>query len=152
MISGTQNPVVGKEEIYEVNDAIGLPFLDSNVQYVWHIWKKSKDNKWLDITKGPPKIGRKVTFKFGEKVMGNEFRLEVYKATKKMLTNDWEAKKIAEIIVIPASSKTPKIDRVVLFNQGAKDPNKASYKDTLIARAYCTALFNQPLTFILVGR
>lgn len=95
MISGNQNPEVGKQEFYTVHDAMQyLPTADT--QYVWNIWKKQRNGIWKEITQKPPKIGMKVPFTFGEKVIGNEFRLDVFKAQKKLLSNDWEAKKLGE--------------------------------------------------------
>lgn len=120
MITGTQNPVVGKDEFYSFSDALDI-FNSSNATFVWNIWKKNKAGSWIDITRKPEKMGTKVSFKFGEKVIGIEFKLQVYKATKKLLSNDFEAQLAGEIIAVPSSAKTPKIDRVVLFNQGAKD-------------------------------
>ncbi len=124
-------------------------FETPDIQYVWAIWKKKKTGNWINITEKPPKYTKRASFIFGEKVIGEEFRLEIYKANKKMLTNEWEAKKMGEIFVIPTNSKTPKITKIALFNRGAKDINKASYRDTLIARAHCVAMFNQEVEFNL---
>ena len=148
MITGTKSPMVGKEEFYGFNDALDI-FNISNATFVWNIWKKNKSGSWINITQKPEKRGQKVSFKFGEKVVGVEFKLQVYKSTKKLLSNEFETKLAGEIFVIPKSAKTAKIDKVILFNQGAKDPNKASYKDSLVARAYCLAMFNQEVEFRL---
>lgn len=148
MITGTQNPMVGQEEFYEFSNSLDI-FNNSKATFVWNIWKKNKSGSWINITQKPAKMGQKVPFKFGEKVIGVEFKLQVYKATKRLLSNEFEAKLAGEINVIPRSAKAPKIDKVVLFNQGAKDPNKASYKDSLIARAHCVAMFNQEVEFRL---
>ena len=123
-------------------------FETPDIQYNWAIWKK-KTGKWVNITERPPKPGKSVSFNFGQGAIGEEFRLEVYKAKKKLLSNEWEAKKMGEIFVVPTNSKTPKISKVVLFNRGARDPNKASYQDTLIAQAHCVAMFNQEVEFNL---
>lgn len=56
---------------------------------------------------------------------------------------------MGELIVIPKSSKEPKITKVVLFNKGARDVNKANYTDKLIARAYCVGMFNRTINFHL---
>lgn len=148
MISGKQNPIVGEEEHYQLTDITQM-FETLDTKYVWEIWKKQKGGNWINITQKPPKTGKKVPFKFGESVIGREFRLEVYKSTKNILTSTSKEQKISEIIVVPTSSKAPKIDRVVLFNRGAKDPNKASYTDTLIAQAHCVAMFGQTIEFQL---
>ncbi|MCJ8497202.1 hypothetical protein MVI27_02895 [Chryseobacterium salipaludis] len=91
----------------------------------------------------------RVPFTFGEKVTGTEFRLDVFKAQKKLLSNEWEAKKAGSLTVIPGRASESKIVKVVLFNRGVKDINKASYQDTLIARAHCVGLFNREITFQL---
>ncbi len=139
--------MVGQDEIYQFTDAIDI-FNSSNATYVWNIWKK-KSGTWINITNKPPKMGQKVSFKFGEKVLGEEFKLEVFKATPKIFSDEFEAKSAGEFFLVPTSSKVPKIDKVILFNQGAKDPNKASYRDTLVAKAYCIAMFNQEVEFRL---
>ena len=147
MITGNQNPVAGKDEFYTFTDYTQM-FETPDIQYNWAIWKK-KTGKWVNITERPPKPGKSVSFNFGQGAIGEEFRLEVYKAKKKLLSNEWEAKKMGEIFVVPTNSKTPKISKVVLFNRGARDPNKASYQDTLIAQAHCVAMFNQEVEFNL---
>lgn len=38
---------------------------------------------------------------------------------------------------------------MVLFNRGAKDPNKASYADSLVAQAHCVAMFQKEIQFQL---
>lgn len=148
MITGIKNPIVGKEEFYLFSDPFDT-FNVSNATFVWNIWKKNKNGSWINITQKPEKMGQKVSFKFGEKVIGVEFKLEVYKATKKPLSNEFKEILADEILVIPRSAKTAKIDKVILFSQGARDPNKASYKDFLIARAYCIGMFNQEVEFRL---
>lgn len=147
MITGNQNPVAGKDEFYTFTDYTQM-FETPDIQYNWAIWKK-KTGKWVNITERPPKPGKSVSFNFGQGAIGEEFRLEVYKAKKKLLSDEWEAKKMGEIFVVPTNSKTPKISKVVLFNRGARDPNKASYQDTLIAQAHCVAMFNQEVEFNL---
>lgn len=81
--------------------------------------------------------------------IGEQFAIEAYKETKNILTQKNETHKMGEIIVIPKSSKEPKITKVVLFNRGARDVNKASYTDRLIARAYCVGMFNKTINFHL---
>ncbi len=148
MIAGTQNPIVGKDEFYQFTDARDI-FNTANATFVWYIWKKQKSGKWINITGETPKMGQKVSYNFGQKVVGTEFKLQVYKATKKVLSQEFQAKLADEIVVVPSSSHVPKITKVVLFNRGAKDPNKASYRDTLVARAYCVTMFNQEVEFHL---
>ncbi|MCJ8497203.1 hypothetical protein MVI27_02900 [Chryseobacterium salipaludis] len=49
MITGNQNPEVGKQELYTVHDT-GHYLPSADVQYVWNIWKKQKNGTWKDIT------------------------------------------------------------------------------------------------------
>lgn len=71
-------------------------FETPDIQYYWAIWKK-KTGKWVNITERPPKPGKSVSFNFGQGAIGEEFRLEVYKAKKKLLSDEWEAKKMGKI-------------------------------------------------------
>lgn len=149
MINGSQNPIVGTDEIYTlVNYSLGLAYLDTNPKYTWYI-KRLYGKKWIDITKEPQKTGLSVPFNFGPHVVGEKFLLEVYKETKNIFTQKNETHKMGELQVIPASGKVPKITKVVLFNRGAKDVNKASYTDKLVARAYCVGMFNKTINFHL---
>ena len=104
---------------------------------------------WKDITKEPQKTGLSAPFKFGEAVIGEQFKLEAYKETKNIFSQKNETHKMGEIIVIPKSNKEQKITKVVLFNRGARDVNKANYTDRLIARAYCVGMFNKTINFHL---
>ncbi|SFI50138.1 hypothetical protein [Halpernia frigidisoli] len=148
MITGTQNPVVGKEEIYQYSDGIDL-FNSSNATYVWNIWKKKRDGVWINITKKPPKMGQKVSFKFGEKVLGEEFKLEVFKASPKMFSQEFEAKSVGEILVIPASSKIPKITKVELLYVDDTKGKTFSFMEKLRAKANCVGMFHQDVIFTL---
>ncbi|MDR3025161.1 hypothetical protein [Chryseobacterium sp.] len=149
MILGTQNPVVGKEEIYQISDFSGGIFAGNDIQYFWYLWRKQKNGTWLDITKKEPKSGAKVTYKLGETFLGTQFKIQVYKATKNVLTQKFDTRLFGELIIVPTSSKKPSIERVILFNGGSKDVNKAHYSDTLTARAHCVAMFNQTVEFHL---
>ncbi|MDN3691621.1 M23 family metallopeptidase [Chryseobacterium tructae] len=149
MINGSQNPIAGKDEIYTLTDySLGLAYLDTNPKYTWYI-KRLYRKEWIDITKKPQKTGLSVPFNFGPQVVGEKFLLEVYKETKNIFTQKNETHKMGELQIIPASGKVPKITKVVLFNRGAKDVNKASYTDKLVARAYCVGMFNKTINFHL---
>lgn len=74
MITGTQNPIIGKEEFYRFTDGLDI-FNSLNAKFVWSIWKKQKSGSWLNITQTPQKMGQEAPFKFGEKVIGEEFKL-----------------------------------------------------------------------------
>ncbi|MFS4474555.1 peptidoglycan-binding domain-containing protein [Chryseobacterium sp. T20] len=146
-ITGDQNPQVGKTYSYVVKPSI-LSF-GLKGEYEWYIYKKQKTGLWKDITV-KPKTGQKVTYKFGEIALGIEFQMKVYETKKGILPGLPDTKELAGTLpIIPTSSKVPKIDKVVLFNRGAKDINKASYLDTLIAQAHCIAMFNKEIEFHL---
>ena len=146
-IVGIQNPMVGATYSYEVQPS-DLSF-GLRGEYEWYIYKKQKNGSWKDIT-GKPKTGQKVTYKFGEIALGIEFQMKVYETKKGILPGLPATKELAgSLTIIPTSNKVPKIDKVVLFNRGAKDVNKASYRDTLIAQAHCIAMFNKEIEFHL---
>lgn len=146
-IIGNQNPLVGTTYSYEIQPS-GLSF-GLRSEYEWYIYKKQKNGTWKDIT-GKPKTGEKVTYKFGEIALGIEFQMKVYETKKGILPGLPATKELAgSLTIIPTSNKVPKIDKVVLFNRGAKDVNKASYRDTLIAQAHCIAMFNKEIEFHL---
>ncbi|SHK07420.1 glycoside hydrolase family 19 protein [Chryseobacterium polytrichastri] len=146
-IIGNQNPVVGISYSYELNPLGLLGSLGSN--YEWQIFKKQKTGRWKDIT-NTPKKGNKATYQFGEIAMGIEFEMKVYEIKEGLLSGIGSSKNlIGTLSVIPTRNEVPKIDRVTLFNRGAKDINKANYRDTLIAQAHCIAMFNQEIEFHL---
>ena len=146
-IIGNQNPLVGTTYTYEIKPS-GLSF-GLKGDYEWYLFKKQKNGSWKDIT-GKPKTGEKVTYNFGEIALGIEFQMKVYEIKKGLLPGLPSTRELAgSCILIPTSNKVPKIDKVVLFNRGAKDVNKASYRDTLIAQAHCIAMFNKEIEFHL---
>lgn len=146
-IIGNQNPLVGTTYTYEIKPSI-LSF-GLKGDYEWHLFKKQKNGSWKDIT-GNPKTGEKVTYKFGEIALGIEFQMKVYEIKKGILPGMSATKELAgSCILIPTSDKVSKIEKVILFNRGAKDVNKASYRDTLIAQAHCIAMFNKEIEFHL---
>ncbi|GEM_PF-1942505 len=146
-IAGDQNPRVGTACSYEIKPS-GLSLV-LNGDYKWYLFKKQKNGSWKDIT-GKPKTGEKLTYKFGEIALGIEFQMKVYEIKKGLLPGFPSTRELAgSLIIIPISNKVPKIDKVVLFNRGVKDFNKASYHDTLIAQAHCIAMFNKEIEFHL---
>ncbi|MGV2449369.1 UNVERIFIED_CONTAM: hypothetical protein POZ17_01020 [Ralstonia mannitolilytica] len=146
-IIGNQNPLVGTTYTYEIKPS-GLSF-GLKGDYEWYLFKKQKNGSWKDIT-GKPKTGEKVTYNFGEIALGIEFQMKVYETKKGLLPGLPSTRELAgSCVLIPTSNKVPKIDKVVLFNRGAKDVNKASYRDTLIAQAHCIAMFNKEIEFHL---
>ncbi|WFB67364.1 hypothetical protein [Chryseobacterium sp. WX] len=91
-----------------------------------------------------------MTYNFGEIALGVEFQMKVYEIKKGILPGLPVTKELAgSLIIVPISNKVPKIDKVVLFNRGVKDFNKASYHDILIAQAHCIAMFNKEIEFHL---
>ncbi|WP_228422290.1 glycosyl hydrolase 108 family protein [Chryseobacterium aurantiacum] len=146
IIIGNQNPLLGTTYSYEIKP-FGLSF-GSN-KYEWYLYKKQKNGIWKDIT-GSPKTGEKVTYRFGEPGLGIEFEMKVYETKQGILPGMPSSKQLAgSMKLIPTSNKIPKIEKVVLFNRGAKDVNKASYRDTLIAQAHCIGMFNKDIEFHL---
>lgn len=151
MITGNPNPIVGKEEFYQYQNQYQNPldlFNSAQSIFVWFIWKKQKNGTWVNITTNPPKMGQRVPFTFGQKVIGQEFMLEVFQSHPISIKN-FKPTSVGKIFLIPAASLKAKINKVILFNQGTKNPNKASYSDTLVARAYCIGMFNQEVEFRL---
>lgn len=146
-IIGNQNPLAGTTYSYEVKPSL-LSF-GLKGEYEWYLYKKQKNGTWKDIT-GKPKTGEKVTYRFGEIAVGIEFQMKVYEIKKAILPGLPASKELAgTLILIPTSNKVSKIDKVVLFNRGAANVNKASYRDTLIAQAHCTGMFNKEIEFHL---
>lgn len=146
-IIGNQNPLVGTTYTYEIKPS-GLSF-GLKGDYEWYLYKKQKNGIWKDIT-NKPKKGEKVTYRFGEIGLGIEFQMKVYEIKKGILPGMAATKELAgSCILIPTSDKVSKIEKVILFNRGAKDVNKASYRDTLIAQAHCIAMFNKEIEFHL---
>ncbi|WP_330745554.1 peptidoglycan DD-metalloendopeptidase family protein [Chryseobacterium sp. CP-77] len=146
-IAGDQNPRVGIVCSYEIKPS-GLSFV-LNGNYEWYLFKKQKNGSWKDIT-GKPKTGKKVTYNFGEIALGVEFQIKAYEIKKGILPGLPATRKlVGSLTIVPISNKVPKIDKVVLFNRGAKNFNTASYRDTLIAQAHCIAMFNKEIEFHL---
>lgn len=146
-ITGNQNPLAGTTYSYEVKPSL-LSF-GLKGEYEWYLYKKQKNGTWKDIT-GKPKTGEKVTYRFGEIALGIEFQMKVYEIKKAILPGLPASKELAgTLILIPTSNKVSKIDKVVLFNRGAANVNKASYRDTLIAQAHCIGMFNKEIEFHL---
>lgn len=148
-IIGNQNPQVGETNFYEISIFSSLPFLNPGSKYEWYLFKKQKNGNWIDITKnGIPKTGNKVDYTFFEPVAGDLFEIRVFEVKQTLLLNTESIKTLYDKLEVrPTASKTGQIDKVVLFNRGKKDVNKADYRDTLIAQASCTGLFGQEIEF-----
>jgi len=150
-IIGNQNPKVGETNFYEVSIFGSLSFFNPGSQYEWYLFKKQKNGNWKDITKnGIPKTGTKVDYTFFEPVAGDLFEIRVIEVKQALLPATQSTKTLyGKLEVRPTAGKSGQIDKVVLFNRGKKDINKADYKDTLIAQAFCTGLFGQEIEFQL---
>lgn len=150
-IIGNQNPKVGETNFYEVSIFGSLPFLNPSSQYEWFLFKKQKSGNWIDITKnGTPKKGTKVDYTFYEPVAGDLFEIKVFEVRQNLLQDTSSTKTLyGKLEIRPTSGKSRQIDKVVLFNRGKKDVNKANYRDTLIAQAFCTGLFGEEIEFQL---
>lgn len=150
IISGSQNPIVGVKEFYSLNMlALTTNFGLNYDNIYWKLFIKRSSGKWQDVTSGEKK-GQSAPFVFYEKSIGKEFKIKaIQKGSPNLLMKPTEDKVLGEIAVIPTSNKTPKITKVVLFNRGAKDPNKAHYSDTLIAQAHCVGMFGKKVEFTL---
>lgn len=150
-IIGNQNPKVGETNFYEVSVFSSLPYFNPNSKYEWYLFKQQKNGNWTDITKnGIPKVGTKVDYTFFEPVAGNLFEIRIFEVKHPLIPGTQSSKILyGKLEVTPTASKTAQIDKVVLFNRGKKDVNKADYRDTLVAQAFCTGLFGQEIEFQL---
>lgn len=150
-IIGNQNPKVGETNFYEISIFSSLPFFNSGNKYEWYLFKKQKTGNWIDITKnGIPKTGTKVDYTFFEPVAGDLFEIRIFEVKQALLTIAQSTKALfGKLEIRPTATKTGQIDKVVLFNRGKKDVNKADYRDTLIAQAFCTGLFGEEIEFQL---
>lgn len=148
-ITGNQNPIVGEINSYAINPFSTIPFVSTNASYEWYLFKKQKSGSWIDITKnGVPKKGTRVDYKFFEPVAGDLFEIRVFEVLQGLLPSVESSKKLfGKLEVTPTASRNAQIDKVVLFNRGKKDVNKASYRDTLVAQAFCTGLFGKEIEF-----
>ncbi len=150
-IIGNTNPKVGQTNFYEIS-SLGFPFFNmGSTTYEWYLFKKQKNGSWIDITKNAtPKSGNRVSYTFFEPVAGQLFEIRVFQTKKPPSSATSSAKTLlGRLEVRPTATKTAQIDKVVLFNRGKKDVNKADYRDTLIAQAFCTGLFGQEIEFQL---
>ncbi|WDF45926.1 D-Ala-D-Ala carboxypeptidase family metallohydrolase [Chryseobacterium sp. KACC 21268] len=150
-IIGNQNPKVGETNFYEVSIFGALPYYNPNSTYEWYLFKKQKNGNWIDITKnGIPKIGTKVDYTFFEPVAGDLFEIRIFEIRQTLLPTTQNTKTFyGKLEITPTASIKEQINKVVLFNRGKVDVNKADYRDTLIAQAFCTGLFGKEIEFQL---
>ncbi|CAA7197358.1 glycoside hydrolase family 24 protein [Chryseobacterium potabilaquae] len=147
-ILGNTHPIIGKKEMYSIvsltNTRLGLshtPFgeLIKTPKREWDVmiqtktgWRKANNNK----------EGDRVPYTFGQKSLK-------YKGIKIVVR---QGEDYGELIIHPQRAKEQRISKVELLDvnyQKIPKGKKISYKDTIIARAYCIEMFNMPISFTL---
>lgn len=149
-IIGDKNPQIGKKYRYSIIDdtEINLTLSNEVVTYIWEIYLQQSTGKWVNITSDKnPKIGKEVTYDFTQKAKGRTYKLLVKRATKKHFSKDYNFEELKEFLIVPTSSTEQKIQKVILYNKGARNVNKASYTDTLVAKAFCIGMFGKTIEF-----
>ncbi len=137
-IIGEKKPIIGVTEMYSVIDSSGALFTSNmnKVTYAWYIFKKYKNGDFVNVTKNNiPKTGQSVPYSFGYNV---EYRLDVYKLEKELLTQKDKASFVASYFVNP-TKKASKADikKAVLYNKGAKNVDLAGIGNSLTVRVEC---------------
>ncbi|CAA7387185.1 hypothetical protein [Chryseobacterium fistulae] len=147
-ILGNTHPIIGQKEMYSIvsltHTGLGLshkPFgeLIRTPKREWDVmiqtktgWRKANNNK----------EGDRVPYTFGQKSLK-------YKGIKIVVR---QGEDYGELIVHPQRAKEQRISKVELLDvncQKIPKGKKISYKDTIIARAYCIEMFNMPISFTL---
>ncbi|CAA7195197.1 hypothetical protein [Chryseobacterium potabilaquae] len=147
-ILGNAHPIIGKKEMYSIvsltHTGLGLshkPFgeLIKTHKKEWDVmiqtkmgWRKANNNK----------EGDRVPYTFGQKSLK-------YKGIKIVVR---QGEDYGELIIHPQRAKEQRISKVELLDvnyQKIPKGKKISYKDTIIARAYCIEMFNMPISFTL---
>ncbi|WP_426476710.1 N-acetylmuramidase domain-containing protein [Chryseobacterium sp. CBSDS_008] len=146
IIIGSDKPVIGTKEMYtisSVNDWLDLLKPIKNPLEVskthWEVMIHTKTG-WRKG--GSDKEGQTVPFTFGQKSL-------LHRGIKIIAR---QAEDYAELIVHPQRAKEPKITKVELLDVNYKaipKGKKLSYKDTIIARAYCVEMFEMNIAFTL---
>lgn len=143
-IIGEKKPIVGVTEMYSVIDSNGVLFTSNmnKVTYAWYIFKKYKNGAFVNVTKNNiPKTGQSVPYSFGYNV---EYRLDIYKLEKELLTQKDKASFVASYFVNPTKkSSKAEIKKVVLYNKGAKNVDLAGIGNSLTVRVECINMVNK---------
>ncbi len=143
-IIGEKKPIIGVTEMYSVIDSNGVLFTSNmnKVTYAWYIFKKYKNGAFVNVTKNNiPKTGQSVPYSFGYNV---EYRLDVYKLEKELLTQKDKASFVASYFVNPTKkSSKAEIKKVVIYNKGAKNVDLAGVGNTLTVRVECINMVNK---------
>lgn len=150
IIKGPKHPKAEEKTMYEVSSSIALntnPFsLPTDEKFTWTLYKNVK-NQWKKV-EGNIKYGKKAPYRFGEKVVGITFKIEVYREGKDRFGRS-ENKLFAILLVTPRTYKEPIIGRVILLNRGKANVNEASFTETLTAEARTSNMFGKNITFNL---
>lgn len=145
-IIGNEKPVIGKREMYSVslvNDLLHPLNPFKNPLQVSKIhWEVMVQTKTGWRKGGSDKEGQTVPFTFGQK--------SLFHKGIKIIARQGED--YGELIVHPQRAKESKITRVELLDVNYKPipkGKKLSYRDTIIARAYCVEMFDMNIAFTL---
>ncbi|WP_312296499.1 peptidoglycan-binding domain-containing protein [Chryseobacterium sp.] len=146
IIIGSHKPVIGTKEMYSVssvNDWLHpLKPIKNPLQVPKTYWEVMVETKTGWRKGGSDKEGQTVPFTFGQKSL-------FHKGIKIIARQGAD---YAELIVHPQRAKESKITRVELLDANYKPipkGKKLSYKDTIIARAYCVEMFEMNIAFTL---
>ncbi|REC61965.1 hypothetical protein DRF65_13135 [Chryseobacterium pennae] len=146
IIIGSDKPVIGTKEMYSVssvNDWLDpLKLIKNPLQVPKTHWEVMVETKTGWRKGGSDKEGQTIPFTFGQK--------SLFHKGIKIIARQGEFD--AELIVHPQRAKEPKITRVELLDANYKaipKGKKLSYKDTIIARAYCVEMFGMNIAFTL---
>ncbi|TGN22998.1 M23 family metallopeptidase [Empedobacter tilapiae] len=143
-IIGEKKPIVGVTEMYSVVNFNGVLFTSNmnKVTYAWYIFKKYKNGAFVNVTKNNiPKTGQSVPYSFGYNV---EYRLDIYKLEKELLTQKDKASFAASYFVNPTKkSSKAEIKKVVIYNKGAKNVDLAGIGNSLTVRVECINMVNK---------
>lgn len=148
IITGNPRPVIGRKEWYSVSsveadwlmtpsEAVKNPLQPMKTE--WGImvqtragWKRARNDK----------EGETVPYTFGQKsLLHKGIRIVVRQGDRE-----------GELTVYPQRAKKPEISRVELLDvnyQPIPKGKKLSYRDTIIARAYCVEMFKMQVSFTL---
>ncbi|SDI83925.1 hypothetical protein [Chryseobacterium jejuense] len=145
-IIGNDKPVIGKQQMYSVTTINGwlnpLQPIKNPLQVPKAHWEVMVQTKTGWRKGGSDKEGQMVPYIFGQKSL-------FHKGIKIIVR---QGEDYGELIVHPQRAKEPKITRVELLDANYKSipkDKKLSYKDTIIARAYCVEMFEMNIAFTL---
>ncbi|WP_160138247.1 L,D-transpeptidase [Chryseobacterium sp. c4a] len=145
-IIGNDKPVIGKQEMYSVSTINGwlnpLQPIKNPLQVPKPHWEVMVQTKTGWRKGGSDKEGQMVPYIFGQKSL-------FHKGIKIIVR---QGEDYGELIVHPQRAKEAKITRVELLDANYKPipkGKKLSYKDTIIARAYCVEMFEMNIAFTL---